>query len=111
VKNSNELTKFFVQAIKHTDRNMLESIMLQNASTLDQNNIAVSSDIKLDIPILQIIGSKDEIWETDISEYKNRFPHIKNYIIEGEKHKGVILNAEPFYEGLKNMYFKGQGDT
>ncbi len=72
--------------------------MLQNASTLDQDNNEIDVDIKLDIPILQIIGSEDEIWETDMSEYKNRFPNIKTCIIEGEKHKGVILNAKPFYE-------------
>ena len=106
LKNNKELTTCFVQAIRHTDKNMLESMMLQNASTLDQNNNEIDVNIKLDIPIYQIIGSKDEIWQTDISEYKNRFPNIKTCIIEGEKHKGVILNAKPFYEGLKNMYFK-----
>jgi pimeloyl-ACP methyl ester carboxylesterase len=111
LKNNKELTKFFVHAINQTDRNMLESMMLQNASTLDQDNNEIDVDIKLDIPILQIIGSEDEIWETDMSEYKNRFPNITTCIIEGEKHKGVILNAKPFYEGLKNMYFKGHGDT
>ncbi|MFO7693537.1 MAG: alpha/beta fold hydrolase [Vicinamibacterales bacterium] len=104
LKNSNELTKFFIKAINHTDKQMLESIMLQNASTLDQNNSSIAVDIKLDIPIFQVIGSKDEIWETDIAEYKNRFTNIKNCIIEGEKHKGVILNASLFYEGLKSIY-------
>ncbi len=104
LKNNNELTKFFIKAINHTDKQMQESMMLQNASTLDQNNSAISPDIKLDIPIYQIIGSKDEIWETDITEYKNRFTNIKNCIIEGEGHKGVILNAGIFYEALKNIY-------
>ena len=108
LKNNNELTKYFVRAINHTDKKMLESLMMQNASTLDQNNSTISSDIKLDIPIYQIIGSNDEIWETDISEYRNRFAKIENYTIEGEKHKGVILNASLFYEGLKNIYPKAQ---
>lgn len=104
LKSSYELTKIFIKAINHTDKQMLESIMLQNASTLDKNNSSISPDLKLDIPIFQVIGSKDEIWETDITEYKNRFNNIKNYIIEGEKHKGVILNASLFYEGLKRIY-------
>lgn len=106
LKNSKELTEYFVRAINHTDKNMLESIMFQNASTLDQNNSSISPDIKLDIPIYQVIGSKDEIWETNISEYKNRFKNMKNYIVEGEKHKSVILNADLFYEGLKSIYTK-----
>ncbi len=104
MKNNKELTKYFVEAIKHTDGKMLESLMLQNASTLDKNNSSVSPNIKLDIPILQIIGSKDEIWETNISEYKSRFTNLKHFIIEGETHKGVILNAELFYKGLKTIY-------
>ncbi len=104
LKNNKELTKYFVEAIKHTDSKMMESLMLQNASTLDKNNSAISSDIKLDIPIFQVIGSKDEIWETNITQYKNQFTNIKNFIVEGEDHKGVILNADLFYEGLKTIY-------
>lgn len=104
MKNNKELTKYFVEAIKHTDGKMLESLMLQNASTLDKNNSSVSPDIKLDIPIFQIIGSKDEIWETNITQYKNQFTNMKNLIIEGEGHKGVILNADLFYKGLKKIY-------
>lgn len=104
LKNSNELTTHFINAIQHTDKQMLESIMLQNASTLDHSNNSISDDIKLDIPIYQLIGSKDEIWETNIAQYNNRLTKIKNYIIEGEMHKGVILNASLFYEGLKKIY-------
>ena len=103
MKNNKELTKYFVEAIKHTDSKMLESLMLQNASTLDKNNSAVSPSIKLDIPMFQIIGSKDEIWETNVTEYKNKFTNLKNFIIEGEGHKGVILNAEVFYKALKSI--------
>lgn len=104
LKNDKELTRYFVNAIKHTDGKMLESLMLQNASTLDQNNSTVSPDIKLDIPIYQVIGSKDEIWEADMAPYKNRFSNIKSYIVDGEMHKGVMLHAEKFYKGLLDIY-------
>lgn len=104
LKNNSELTKFFVKAIKHTDSKMLESLMLQNESTLDKSNSSVSSNIKLDIPIFQVIGSKDEIWETDLGDYNNQFPNVKSFIVEGEGHKGVLLNGELFYEGLKEIY-------
>lgn len=106
LKNNKELTKFFVDAINHTDSKMLDSLMLQNASTLDHSNSAISSDIKLGIPIFQIIGSKDEIWETDMSSYQNRFTNIKSFTVEGESHKGVILRAEKFYKGLLEIYIK-----
>jgi pimeloyl-ACP methyl ester carboxylesterase len=110
LKNSSELTNYFIKAINHTDKEMLASMMLQNASTLDQNNSSISSDIKLEIPIFQIIGSKDEIWEINITEYKNQLTNIKSCIVEGEKHKGVILNAHLFYEGLKKIYTKRDGN-
>lgn len=106
LKNNKELTKYFVQSIKHTDTKMLETLMLQNASTLDRNNSTISPNIKLDIPIFQIIGSKDEIWETNITEYRKQFTNLRNFIVKGEKHKGVILSAHLFYEGLKIIYNK-----
>jgi len=95
-----ELVDFFTEEIRHTDKKMLESLLLQNASTLDQNNNGVGSEIELSIPIYQVIGGKDEIWETDLEEYRTRFPNITSMIIENENHKGVILNAHRFYEGL-----------
>ncbi len=106
LKNDKELTKYFNEAIKRTDSKMLESLMLQNASTLDLNNSTVSPNIKLDIPIYQLIGSKDEIWETNITDYKNQFTNLKNFISNGANHKAVILNADLFYEGLKKIYTK-----
>ena len=104
LKNNKELTRYFVDAIKHTDGKMLESLMLQNASTLDHNNSSISPDIKLDIPIYQVIGSKDEIWETDLESYRDRFSNIESYIVDGEVHKGVMLSADKFYKGLIDIY-------
>lgn len=106
LKSDKELTKYFLEAIKRTDRGMLESFMLQNASTLDKANSAISPHIKLNIPVYQIIGSKDEIWETDMSQYRNRFTKIKSSMVSGEPHKGVILRAERFYEALLKLYVK-----
>ncbi|WP_422485685.1 alpha/beta hydrolase [Gudongella sp. DL1XJH-153] len=103
LKTEKELMKFFTEEIKHTDKKMLESLLLQNASTLDKNNNGVSSEIELNIPICQVIGGNDEIWETNLESYKDRFPNIKSTIIENERHKGAILNAHKFYEGLLSM--------
>lgn len=103
-KSSGQLKKYFIKAINHTDVNMLDSLMYQNASTLDPENSTISPDIKLDIPVYQIIGSKDEIWEKDIFKYKDRFTDLKQFIVEGEGHKGVLLKAGLFYEALYSIY-------
>lgn len=104
LQNNKELTQYFLEAIQHTDGKMLESLMLQNASTLDRKNSAISSDIQLDIPVYQVIGSKDEIWETNMTHYKDRFPGLEAFIVDGEPHKGVMLHAEKFYKGLIQIY-------
>ncbi len=104
LKSNRELTKYFMDAIKKTDPAQMESLMLQNASTLDKENNGIGNAFTLDLPMYQVIGTKDEIWETNLKDYQDRFPNIKSYHIEGEKHKGIILNAAPFYEGLKTIY-------
>jgi pimeloyl-ACP methyl ester carboxylesterase len=104
LETNRALTRYFVEAIKKTGGDQLESLMFQNASTLDKANSGISKEISLKIPIYQVIGTKDEIWETDLKAYQNRFPHIITHSVEGEKHKGVILNATPFYEGLRTIY-------
>lgn len=104
LETNRDLTSYFVNAIKKTDPALLESLMFQNASTLDQKNNGVAEDFTLELPVYQVIGTKDEIWETDLKGYKNRIPNIKSYYVEGAKHKGVILNAAPFYQGLKAIY-------
>ena len=104
LKTEKELMNFFTEEIKHTDTKMLESLLLQNASTLDQKNNGVDSEVELNIPIYQVIGGNDEIWETNLEGYKDLFPNIKSKIIENENHKGVILNAHKFYEGLLSMF-------
>lgn len=83
---------------------MFDSLMYQNKSTLNHENSGIFSDIKLDIPIYQIIGSKDEIWETDFLKYKESLTNLKQYIIEGEKHESILLKAGLFYEGLYYIY-------
>ena len=83
---------------------MLGSILYQNASTLDRNNNGISEGFNLDIPIFQVIGSKDEIWETDIMPYKTRFSTIKSKILQGYEHKDAILKADFFYDAVLEIY-------
>jgi pimeloyl-ACP methyl ester carboxylesterase len=104
LKSNKELTEYFVHCIKQTDSKMLESIIYQNKSTLDQSNNGITDGFNLDIPIFQVIGSKDEIWETDIAPYKSRFSSLKSKIIDGYEHKDAILKADLFYNALLEIY-------
>lgn len=104
LKSEKELMNYFIDAIKKTDKKMLQSLLFQNASTLDKKNNSVNDNLYLDIPIYQIIGAKDEIWETNLSNYKKHFTNIKTIILPGKKHKGVILKSHLFYEKLLKIY-------
>lgn len=106
LKSEKEIMKLFTNAIKHTDKKMYESLMLQNASTIDKENSSIDKDIKINTPIYQVIGEKDEIWETDLSEYKERFTDIKSSVILGANHKACLLRAEEFYNELFRIYEK-----
>lgn len=106
LKSEKEIMKMFVKAMKVTDKKMYESLMFQNASTLDKENSSISQNITLSIPIYQVIGDRDEIWETDLFPYKERFPNITSAKITGANHKGSLLRASEFYEALLNIYRK-----
>jgi len=108
LKSERDTEKLFIEAIKRTDKSMYKSLMLQNASTLDKDNSSISKDISLNIPIYQVIGEKDEIWETNLSSYKKRFSNIKSTIIPEASHKGCLLRAEEFYTALIKIYLESQ---
>ncbi|KUO51171.1 MAG: hypothetical protein APF76_16910 [Desulfitibacter sp. BRH_c19] len=110
LESEKELIKLFTDAIKSTDKKMFESLILQNASTLDVDNSNIEQNIELKIPVYQVIGDKDEIWETDLNPYIERFPNIKNVIIPGANHKASLLRASEFYEALLRIY-KREGFT
>ncbi|WMJ83308.1 alpha/beta hydrolase [Oscillospiraceae bacterium LTW-04] len=104
VESEKDLIKLFTDAIKQTDKKMYESLIFQNASTLDKNNSSITKDISLDIPIYQVIGEQDEIWETDISSYKKRFPNLISTKISGANHKASLIRASEFYEAFLKIY-------
>jgi len=106
LESEKEIMKLFTDVIKHTDKNMYKSLILQNTSTLDRSNSSIAKDIALNIPIYQVIGERDEIWEVDVSSYKDRFPNLISTKIPGGNHKGCLLRASEFYEALLNIYRK-----
>lgn len=106
IKNNKELNKLFVGIIKGTEKERLNSLILQSASTLDKNNNGVEDLVKTEVPIYQVIGDKDEVWESDLRNYRERFPNIITSRIPGAKHKDCFFRAEEFYKALLSIYPK-----
>ncbi len=61
-------------------------------------------NITLNIPVIQIIDEKDEVWGSQLPQaYLQRFPKFQQYRVSGGLiHKDVFLNAKLFQEVLEN---------
>lgn len=91
-------TKLAQKVLKHTDRKLLKSMLYKVDSLLDKNNLTIPEDMNLDIPVIQVIGEKDEFWGRDIPEkFKKTLPRLKRSVIKGSSHKDLIQRAEEFH--------------
>lgn len=76
-------------------------MLLEAESTQDKDNLAISDKVRLGIPVLQVIGDRDEVWGGDLSpQYYARFPKLARKLIRGAKHTDVFLGASEFYEAV-----------
>lgn len=104
IKNMAVLKKFFLEKIKHIPKDRFESLVLENDSTCSYDNQHISENIKVDVPVYRVIGTKDETWEVDTKDrYKNQIPDMKTRYIEGAGHKDVFFRATDFYDTLYEM--------
>lgn len=104
LKNQSQLKKFFLEKIKHIEKDRFESLMLENASTCNLENQRIKKDFKIDVPVYRVIGTKDETWEMELGdEYKDQIPNMKTRYIQGAGHKDVFFKAAEFYDTLYSM--------
>jgi pimeloyl-ACP methyl ester carboxylesterase len=91
----------FRQALRHTPRDRLQSLLLEFQATSDPANAEIPDWVQLKIPVLQIIGSRDETWGGDLpQEYRARFPNLHRVVIPGMGHKDAVRHADVFLEAL-----------
>jgi len=101
-KTSRELVKMFTEALKRTPKDRLDSFIYSIEATLDEANASLAEDVTLHVPVLQIIGQRDEVWGSKLlPAYLERFPAYRQIIVpEGRIHKDVFLKPVPFYQAL-----------
>jgi pimeloyl-ACP methyl ester carboxylesterase len=98
------LKSIFLSAIKHTDKNRLQSLLLENASTCDIKNAGIDSRFIINVPVLRVIGTKDETWEIELGDkYKSQIPHMRTKFIDNASHKDVFFKAKEFYNALASI--------
>lgn len=94
----------FKRVLRHTPKERLESVLHEITATLDPKNAEIPADVHVDVPVYQIIGSKDETWGRDVPErLRHRIPHLRRRIIDGADHAAVLTRADEFHEALAEM--------
>jgi pimeloyl-ACP methyl ester carboxylesterase len=100
-KNIGQLKQIFLEGIKSTPKDRLESLIFENASTCNLENQGISHDIRLKIPVYRVIGTKDETWEVNAdSLYREQLPLMKTACVQGATHKDIFFRADEFYASL-----------
>ncbi len=99
-----QLIQAYLEGLKRTSISYKSSFQHALEATLDESKAGLDENITLNIPVIQIIGEKDEVWGSQLPQaYLQRFPKFQQYRVSGGLiHKDVFLKAKLFQEVLEN---------
>jgi pimeloyl-ACP methyl ester carboxylesterase len=94
----------FKEVLRHTPEERLDSVMYEFNATLDAENTEIPEDVRLDIPVLQVIGTEDETWGSEIPDkYRERCSQLRRRLIPGADHGDALTRSDEFHEAFKEM--------
>jgi len=106
-----ERWEHFKEVLRHTPEERLDSVLYEFNATLDPSNAEIPDEVRLDIPVLQVIGSEDETWGSEIPEkYRERFSDLRQRVIRGADHGDAIAKADVFHESLRELLLADRAD-
>lgn len=89
-----------IEILKKMKKSRLNSMLLQAESVFLEENMALPADVRLDVPVLQVIGERDSVWERNIpAKYLKNMPFFHQVIIKGASHKDIFMRADEFLKG------------
>lgn len=89
-----------IDILKKMERSRLSSMILQAESVFMKKNMSLPLDIKVEVPVLQVIGERDGVWERNIPvKYLKNMPLFRQVIIKKASHKDIFLRADEFLKG------------
>lgn len=101
-KNVLTYAKVFISTLIHSPREMVNSYRLQARSFIDKSNL--EADISLNIPVLQVIGDKDEFWGRYLpDDLKRNYPYLKRVVLKNAGHKAAFLRADEFLDAIEEF--------
>jgi pimeloyl-ACP methyl ester carboxylesterase len=101
-RSPREMAGLFREALGAISEERAGSLEYETEAELQPESVSVPPGLRLDIPILQIIGEGDEAWGGEItSDLRERFPFLARRVVPGAWiHKDVFYKAEAYYQVL-----------
>jgi len=94
----------FREVLRHSPEERLNSVMYEFNATLDPANAEIPEDVRLDIPVLQVIGTEDETWGSEMPErYRERFPNLRRRLVPGADHGDALTRSDEFHAAFAEM--------
>ena len=94
----------FLDVLRHTPEERLDSVMYEFNTTLKPSNAEIPEDVRLDIPVLQVIGTEDETWGSEMPEkYRERFTDLRRQLIPGADHGDALTRSDEFHAVFAKM--------
>jgi len=99
-----ERWEHFKEVLRHTPEERLDSVMYEFNATLDPANAEIPEEVRLDIPVLQVIGTEDETWGSEMPEkYRKRFSHLRRRQIPEADHGDAITRSDEFHRAFAEV--------
>lgn len=97
-----EMADSFREALKYVPAARESSLAFDAEVQLDPSLVAVSDQLALSIPVLQLIGEVDEYWGGEIpATVLDRFPAFQRRVVKDMAlHNDVFFKAEAYYNEL-----------
>ncbi|MGE5458639.1 MAG: hypothetical protein ACM3RX_09830, partial [Methanococcaceae archaeon] len=90
-----------LNVLRHTRKENIPDLLLSVDSVFNPHNFCIPEDIKLHIPVYQIIGSKDKAWgETIPDKFSESFPLLCRTLLKGFRHRDLFERADVFIDEL-----------
>ena len=94
----------FYTELLHTKKSQMKSKVYEKMATRQLANAGMDDDLKITIPVIQVIGTRDKTWEIDMKDrYDRQIPHITVKHIKNASHMDILLKASLFYNGLGEL--------
>jgi pimeloyl-ACP methyl ester carboxylesterase len=94
----------FKEVLRHTPEERLDSVLYEFNATLDPANAEIPDDVQLDGPVLQVIGTEDETWGSEIPEkFRSRIPNLQRTLIPGADHGDSLTRSEEFHAAFAEL--------